>query len=84
VLVVNPLEVVVYQEEHAEQQQEQQQAQEDTWNQVQCEGCVGACVGCLTGGFWLSLVCATGCVYADKQHDGTTGALARGREGAHV
>jgi hypothetical protein len=69
VIVVNPLEVV--HQEHAEQQAQ------DLWNQAKCAGCVGACAGCLTGGFWLSLVCGTGCVYAAKQHDGKIGDLAR-------
>jgi hypothetical protein len=69
VIVVNPLEVV--HQEHAEQQAQ------DVWNQAKCAGCVGACAGCLTGGFWLSLACGTGCVYAAKQHDGTIGDLAR-------
>jgi hypothetical protein len=73
VIVVNPLEVVVHQDQHAEQQE----AQEDAWNQAKCAGCVGACAGCVTGGLWLSLVCGTGCVYAAKQHDGTIGDLAR-------
>jgi hypothetical protein len=70
VIVVNPLEEVMHQE-HAEQQAQ------DVWNQAKCAGCVGACAGCLTGGFWLSLVCGTGCVYAVRQHNGTIGDLAR-------
>jgi hypothetical protein len=65
--VVEPMEVVVHQENNHE---------EDDWSQAKCAGVVGGVAGCLTGGFWLSLVCATGCIYAAKR-EGTAGDIAR-------
>jgi hypothetical protein len=50
---------------------------DDHWNKVKCAGCVGATVGCLTGGVWLSLVCATGCLYCAKQEGTAGGDVAR-------
>jgi hypothetical protein len=64
--VVKSMEVV-----HQENNQE-----EDDWNRAKCAGVVGGVAGCLTGGCWLSLVCATGCIYVAKR-EGTTGDIAR-------
>lgn len=50
--------------------------EEDDWNKAKCAGVVGGLAGCFTGGFWLSVVCATGCIYAAKQ-EGTTSDIAR-------
>jgi hypothetical protein len=55
----------------------QQERNIDDWNKAKCAGCVGATAGCLTGGFWLSLVCATGCLYCAKQEGTAGGDVAR-------
>ena len=50
--------------------------EDDDWNRAKCAGVVGGIAGCLTGGFWLSVICTTGCIYAAKQ-EGTAGDIAR-------
>jgi hypothetical protein len=55
----------------------QQERNIDDWNKAKCASCVGATAGCLTGGIWLALVCATGCLYCAKQEGTEGGDVAR-------
>jgi hypothetical protein len=68
--------VIVERVKHMGEAQQQERNLGD-WNKAKCAGCVGATARCLTGGFWLSLVCATGCLYCAKQEGTAGGDVAR-------
>jgi hypothetical protein len=50
----------------------------EDWNdEATCAGVVGGAAGLVVGGVWLSLVCATGCMFVAKEERGRMGDAAR-------